>query len=77
MKKLSIILSLLLFCSQAVFADEAQTAKNQAQTIEDSKAVISVQKQPNYDHNQKQNVKNNWFCIVVQVNGKVLDNTDK
>lgn len=76
MKKLSIILGLLLFCSQACFAVDA--VPEQVQEVIDTKAAIAVQKQPNYDHNQKQEVKNNWFCIVIQVNGKVKDssNTD-
>ena len=74
MKKLAIILSLLLFCGQIVLADEVQSNANQTQTIDTNKAVITVQKQPTDEKSaQKQNVKNNWFCIVIQVNGKIKD----
>lgn len=74
MKKLLISLGLLLFFSQVVFADEVQVQANQTQTLETNKAVVSVQKQPvDEKSKQKQNVKNNWFCIVIQVNGKMLD----
>ena len=68
MKKISIILSLLLFCGKIVLADEVQPA----QTANDNKAVVTVQKQPAKEN--KQQVKNNWFCIVIQVNGKIKDN---
>lgn len=78
MKKLSILLTALLFCSQIVLADEVVTSANQEVKFEDNKAVISVQKQPVDEKSaQKQDVKNNWFCIVIQVNGKVADTTDK
>ena len=70
MKKLSIILGLLLFCSQACIADEVEPA----QTANDNRAVITVQKQPAKEN--KQEVKNNWFCIILQVNGKVKDLSD-
>ena len=70
MKKLSIILGLLFFCSQACFADEIEPA----QTANDNRAVIAVQKQPAKEN--KQEVKNNWFCIILQVNGKVKDIPD-
>lgn len=74
MKKLLISLGLLLFFSQVVFADEVQVQANQTQTLETNKAVVSVQKQPvDEKSKQKQNVKNNWFCIVIQVNGKMVD----
>ena len=39
----------------------------------DNRASISVQKQPALENSQRQSVKNNWFCIIVQVNGKVLE----
>lgn len=66
MKKLfNIMLTLLLFCGQAVFADEIEAA----QTANDNRAVIAVQKQPAKEN--KQEVKNNWFCIILQINGKV------
>ena len=64
---LSIILGLLLVSSSAVFADDVMPA----QTANDNRAVVTVQKQPAKEN--KQQVKNNWFCIVIQVNGKIND----
>lgn len=66
MKKLFIILGLLLICSNTVFAVDS------TQVVEDNKAVVAVQKQPT-NGNNKQAVKNNWFSIVIVVNGKVKD----
>lgn len=62
---LSITLTMLFLCSSVVFADEVEPA----QTVNDNRAVIAVQKQPAKEN--KQEVKNNWFCIILQVNGKV------
>lgn len=74
MKKLAFILGLLLFCSQVVFAGEVVNTANQDIVIEDNKAVFTIQKQPNDENSmQKQDVKRNWFCIVIQINGKVKD----
>ena len=72
MKKLSIILSLLLFCSSGVFADEVtpqQTVKN-----EQAYFTANLQKQPQ-DGKQKQGITNHFtfFTINVQVNGKIKD----
>lgn len=72
MKKLAILLTLLLFCSESVFAADTATASPE-QKFSENKAVITVQKQPATENTQKQGVKNNWFCIVVQVNGKIND----
>lgn len=72
MKKILFLLTLLLFCGESVFADE-NISKQPKQNFDDNRAVISVQKQPATENTQKQGVKNNWFCIVVQVNGKVLE----
>ncbi len=68
MKKLAIALSLLMLGCKGFCADMVQPE----QTFEDNRAVITVQKQPATENTQKQGVKNNWFCIVVQVNGKVV-----
>lgn len=72
MKKLAILLAFLLFCSESVFAAETTTVLPE-QKFSENKAVITVQKQPATENTQKQGVKNNWFCIVVQVNGKIND----
>ncbi len=71
MKKLAIALSLLMLGCKGFCADMVQPE----QTFEDNRAVITVQKQPATENTQKQDVKNNWFCIVVQVNGKVVDSS--
>lgn len=61
----------LLLLNNICFAEEIATQEIQ---IEDNKAVISLQKQPTETTStQKQAVKNNWFCIVVQINGKVQE----
>lgn len=63
---LFMVLAMFFLCNQGVYA-------NQDINIEDNKAVISIQKQPTQENEQKQEVKNNWFCIVVQLNGKIKD----
>lgn len=71
MKKLLILAMLLTLPAMA------EEQANQEIVLEANKAVITVQKQPNDEKStQKQSVKNNWFCVVIQVNGKVLDNTE-
>lgn len=80
MKKLIIALGIIFFCAQSVFANDNQIQANQDINIEDNKAVVTVQKQPtNAESMQKQAVKNNWFCIIIQVNGKIknTDNAEK
>lgn len=72
MKKLAILLALLLFCGESVFAAESATNVPE-QKFNDNRAVVSIQKQPANENAQKQTVKNNWFCVVVQVNGKIDD----
>lgn len=74
MKKFLSTLAILILAGNIVFAEEVA---NQEMAVNDNKAVIMVQKQPTENTSkQKQNVKNNWFCIVVQVNGKIQE-TDK
>lgn len=73
MKKLAIILSALLFCGYSVYADEVANA-NQEIISDSNKAVLAIQKQPTDEKStQKQDVKKNWFCVIIQVNGKVAD----
>lgn len=69
MKKLLIIAGLLFLGSQGFCADTAQPEQN----FTDNRASIAVQKQPAADNTQKQKIKNNWFCIIIQVNGKIKD----
>ena len=70
MKKLLLFSLLMLLCGSTVFANETTIAKQDI-VIENNKAVLSLQKQPlDEKTEQKQDVKKNWFCIVVQINGK-------
>ena len=74
MRLFAIILSIFLFYGQVAFCNEVLANANQEIIIEDNKAVVSIQKQPVDEKSaQKQDVKRNWFCIVIQVNGKVKD----
>lgn len=63
---------LVALCSNVSFAENQA---EQVVTSEQNNAVISVQKQP-LSEQPKQGVdaKRNWFCVIVQVNGKTLDN---
>ncbi len=70
MRKLTILLAILTCINGAVFASENTVAMPE-QNFDDNRAVVSIQKQPSTENMQKQGVKNNWFCIVVQVNGKI------
>lgn len=74
MKK--IFLSVVIFialCSNTVCAETANLS-DQIITLDKNNAVITVQKQPLTD-TSKQGVeaKRNWFCIIIQVNGKTFD----
>ncbi len=79
MKKifLSVAACIVLF-SSAALAEEASSLSEQTLKFDENKAAIAVQKQPSTDsHNQKAEVKKNWFCIIIQVNGKApFDKTD-
>ena len=41
------------------------------QSVNDNRVVAAIQKQPSKAN--KQEAKRNWFCIVIQINGKVKD----
>lgn len=67
MKKL--LFSLFLLCTVTCLS--VQSAE-QTQNVEDNKANFVFQKAPaNVETSQTQVVKNNWFCIIVQNNGKL------
>lgn len=74
MKNILTALFLILAINQTAFSAE-ELSKQPEQKFNNNIAVVSVQKQPTTENTQKQSVKSNWFCIVVQVNGKVLDST--
>ena len=65
------ILTLFIgFCAVLCNAEELPK-----QHVNDNRAVVVVQKQPAIK-NHKQEAKQNKFCIIVQVNGKVKDTTN-
>lgn len=73
---LKIFLSVMVFTvlySNTVYAETVKLS-DQIITLDKNNAVIAVQKQPLTD-TSKQGVeaKRNWFCIIIQVNGKVLN----
>lgn len=72
MKKLLGFLIIINFMLP-VMAEEGLNTIQPEQKFDDNRASISVQKQPTLENTQRQSVKNNRFCIIVQVNGKVLE----
>ena len=71
MKKLAFILSLLLFFSSAVLADEntsEQTVKN-----EQAYFTANLQKQPEKQCKQKIGNHFSFFVVNIQINGKIKD----
>lgn len=69
MKKL---LSLILITMLGNFSVLAAETIQQEQTVEDVKAVVGIQKQPTQEKaKQKQEIRNVWFSIIIQVQGKV------
>ena len=86
MKKLALILAILFFCAQVVFATENLAESTDTNNIvsdkaiqiiemEDNKINVIVMKQPlNEKSNQKIVLKRNWLGVYVQINGKVKVN---
>lgn len=74
MKKLVLLLGLLLLgctCYAESAVTEAVSAEVNGLNFNDNRASIALQKNPGVEEAQKQVVKNNWFCIVVQWVGEV------
>ncbi len=73
MKQLLLILGVFALCSMplSVKATEETTLEVPSQVADDNRALVAIQKQPSKENKQQAN--RNWFCIVVQVNGKVKD----
>ena len=71
MKKLSILLSLLFFCSTVVFADEVLPQ----QDIKNDQAYFTanLQKQPEKESKQKIGNHFSFFVVNIQINGKIKD----
>lgn len=60
---LIVIVSMFVFGVIKCFAEEAE------QSVNDNRAVVALQKQPS-NKVQKQEAKQNKWCIIVQINGK-------
>lgn len=73
MKQLLLILGVFAICSLplSVKANEEVALEVPSQVADDNRALLTVQKQPAKENKQQAN--RNWFCIVVQVNGKIKD----
>lgn len=71
------ILSFLLLSGVMCHAEDLTTANEQStQSIEteNSGAIIKIQKQPVTDSTKQQiTVKKSFFCILIQINGKVKE----
>ena len=76
MKQILLVLGVFALCSLplSVKATEETTLEVPSQVADDNRALLTVQKQPAKENKQQAN--RNWFCIVVQVNGKVKDSAD-
>lgn len=72
-KQLLLILGVFAICSLPLSAKAVEEVAP-SQVADDNRALVTVQKQPAKDNKQQAN--RNWFCIVIQVNGKVKDSTD-
>ena len=77
MKAVLFILGVFALCSfplsvQAI--EEVALEVTPSQVADDNRALVTIQKQPAKENKQQAN--RNWFCIVVQVNGKVKDSAD-
>ena len=69
MKQILLVLGVFALCSLPLSVKANEEISTQ--TADDNRALVAVQKQPSKDNKQQAN--RNWFCIVIQVNGKVKD----
>lgn len=76
MKKILLVLALFLFFFNVnvAFCEEV---KQPEQQVNDNRATIAVQKQPATENTQKQIAKQNKWCIIIQVNGKIKEVENK
>ena len=76
MKQILLVLGVFAICSLplSVQATEEVALEVPSQVADDNRALLTVQKQPAKENKQQAN--RNWFCIVVQVNGKIKDSAD-
>ena len=66
-KIFKILIALCIFCTLPAFCEEI----NSEQVVNDNRATIAIQKQPTTEQGQKQEAKQNKWCIIIQVNGKI------
>lgn len=66
-KLLNILFVMCIFCTLPAFCEEV----NSKQVVNDNRATITIQKQPTMEQGQKQEAKQNKWCIIIQVNGKI------
>lgn len=69
------IILLIVLVSMLVFGALKSFAEETTQSANDNRAVVALQKQPS-NKTQKQEAKQNKWCIIVQINGKVKDTAD-
>jgi hypothetical protein len=76
MKQILLVLGVFAICSLplSVQATEEVALEVPSQVADDNRALLTVQKQPAKENKQQAN--RNWFCIVVQVNGKIKDSAN-
>lgn len=68
------VITLLLLATMFVFGAIKGFAEEAEQSVNDNRAAIAIQKQPS-NKAQKQEAKQNKWCIIVQINGKIKDNS--
>lgn len=64
---LKLFIAMCIFCTLPAFCEEV----NLEQIVNDNRATIAIQKQPTMEQGQKQEAKQNKWCIIIQVNGKI------
>lgn len=77
MKQLFLILGVFALCSLPLSAkatEEVVLEVTPSQVADDNRALLTVQKQPAKENKQRAN--RNWFCVIVQINGKIKDYSD-
>jgi hypothetical protein len=76
MKQILLVLGVFALCSLplSVKATEEVALEVPSRVADDNRALLTVQKQPAKENKQQAN--RNWFCIVIQVNGKIKDSAN-
>ena len=74
MKQILLVLGMFVLCSLPLSVkavEEVALEATPSQVANDNRALLIVQKQPAKENKQQAN--RNWFCVVIQVNGKIKD----